>query len=197
MLRRLPILPTVIVLIAVAVMLRLGLWQLDRKAEKEALLAGYAAARTMSAEAQWPRDGAQAARAFYRRATIRCAQVGAVQAMAGTSARGEAGIAHVANCELADGAKARVVLGWSRDPAPRQWQGGEVRGTIAPGGDAGPRLIADPPLAGLAANAAPDPSSIPNNHLSYAVQWFLFAGVALVIYALAVRKRLAGQGAGR
>jgi cytochrome oxidase assembly protein ShyY1 len=68
-----------------------------------------------------------------------------------------------------------------------------VTGTIAPG----PRLVADPPLAGLEANARPDPSDLPNNHLSYAVQWFLFAFVALVIYALAVRKRLAGQDAGR
>jgi surfeit locus 1 family protein len=40
------------------------------------------------------------------------------------------------------------------------------------------------------ANARPDPNDIPNNHLAYAVQWFLFAGVALVIYALAVRKRM-------
>ena len=30
---------------------------------------------------------------------------------------------------------------------------------------------------------------IPNNHLSYAVQWFLFALTALVIYVLAVRKK--------
>ena len=58
----------------------------------------------------------------------------------------------------------------------------------------GPRLVSDPPLAGLAANGVPDPASLPNNHLSYAVQWFLFAGVALVIYGLAVRKRLAAQG---
>ena len=84
-----------------------------------------------------------------------------------------------------------VVLGWSRDPAPRTWSGGEVAGVIAPGGDAGPRLVADPPLAGLAANARPDPANIPNNHLAYAVQWFLFAAVALVIYAIAVSKRLA------
>lgn len=53
------------------------------------------------------------------------------------------------------------------------------------------RLIADPPVAGLAASALPDPKSIPNNHWSYAIQWFLFAGVALVIYAIALRKRLA------
>ncbi len=55
------------------------------------------------------------------------------------------------------------------------------------------RLIAAPPLAGLAANAAPDPTDIPNNHFSYAVQWFLFAATALVIYALALRKRWRGQ----
>ena len=82
--------------------------------------------------------------------------------------------------------KADVILGWSRDPKAPAWRGGEVMGVIAPG----PRLVADPPLAGLAANARPDPSDIPNNHLSYAVQWFLFAATALVIYVLAVRKRL-------
>ena len=31
---------------------------------------------------------------------------------------------------------------------------------------------------------------MPNNHLAYAVQWFLFALTALVIYAIALRKRL-------
>jgi len=30
---------------------------------------------------------------------------------------------------------------------------------------------------------------IPNNHLAYAVQWFLFAGIAGVIYALALKRR--------
>jgi surfeit locus 1 family protein len=194
MLRRLPVIPTVLVLIAVGMMIRLGLWQLDRLHEKEALLAGYAATRSMSADAPWPRDAAQAERVFYRHARIRCLRVGTVTPMAGTSAKGVAGLSQVATCDLADGGKANVVLGWSRDPAPRKWDGGEVSGIIAPGGDAGPRLIADPPLAGLEASARPDPSSIPNNHLSYAVQWFLFAFVALMIYALAVRKRLAGQG---
>jgi surfeit locus 1 family protein len=42
----------------------------------------------------------------------------------------------------------------------------------------------------LQANAAPDPRDVPNNHLSYAVQWFLFATTAIVIYGLALRKRL-------
>lgn len=193
-LRRLPIVATVLVLIAVGIMILLGLWQLDRKAEKEALLARYAGAQAMSADAPWPRDAGQADRAFYRHTRIRCIRVGAITPMAGTSSKGQAGLAHVATCDLANGGTANVVLGWSRDPEPRQWAGGEVAGLIAPGGDAGPRLVADPPLAGLEANARPDPSTIPNNHLAYAVQWFLFAGVALVIYALAVRKRLAGHG---
>jgi surfeit locus 1 family protein len=51
-------------------------------------------------------------------------------------------------------------------------------------------LVADTPAPGLMPNPGPDPSSIPNNHLAYAVQWFLFAGLALLIYALALRKRL-------
>ena len=194
MLRRIPLIPTVLVLLAVGVMLRLGLWQIDRMHEKEALLARYAAAKTLSADAPWPRNEAEAEQVYYRHAAIRCSRVTSITPMAGTNARGESGLSQVARCDLGEGASANVVLGWSRDPAPRQWTGGVVAGLIAPGGDAGPRLIADPPLAGLEANARPDPSTIPNNHLSYAVQWFLFALVALVIYALALRKRLAGPG---
>jgi surfeit locus 1 family protein len=33
---------------------------------------------------------------------------------------------------------------------------------------------------------------VPNNHRSYAVQWFLFAAAALIIYLLAVRGKLRG-----
>ncbi len=187
MLRRLPVLPTLLVLVAVGIMIRLGFWQLDRLHQKEALLARYAAAGTLSAVVAWPRDPDAAESSLYRRSRIDCREVTGATAIAGQDAAGEAGQAHVALCRLADGGTARVVLGWSRDPAAPDWRGGLVTGTIAPG----PRLVADPPLAGLAANARPDPSSIPNNHLSYAVQWFLFAGVALVIYVLALRKRLA------
>ena len=37
---------------------------------------------------------------------------------------------------------------------------------------------------------SPSDDSLPNNHRSYAVQWFLFAAVASIIYALALRKRI-------
>ena len=50
-------------------------------------------------------------------------------------------------------------------------------------------LVADRPLVGLAANTQPDVGLVPNNHLAYAVQWFLFAGVAASIYVLALRRR--------
>lgn len=193
MIRRLPLVPTILVLIAVGIMIRLGFWQLDRLEEKRALLARYDAAVSSDTEAGWPHDPEQADAVLYRRTHVRCAEVTGLSSIAGRNAEGEAGLAQVADCRLANGGKARVVLGWSRDPALPEWDGGDVAGIIAPG----PRLVADPPLAGLAANARPDPSEIPNNHLSYAVQWFLFAGVALVIYALAVRKRLAEGAADR
>ena len=50
-------------------------------------------------------------------------------------------------------------------------------------------LVANTPAAGLAANEMPSIEAIPNNHLAYAVQWFLFAGIAVIIYLLALRRR--------
>ena len=60
------------------------------------------------------------------------------------------------------------------------------------GSDKAVRLIASPPQAGLGQLAAPDPDAVsttPMGHLSYAIQWFAFATIALVIYALALRKK--------
>lgn len=187
--RRLPVVPTLLVLAAVAVMIRLGFWQLDRMHEKEALLARYAAARSMSADVPFPQSAEAAEPLLYRHARIDCRQVVGLTTKAGLDAAGESGLAHYASCKLAGGGKAEVVLGWSRAPSLPDWRGGIVMGTIAPG----PRLVADPPQAGLAANARPDPGELPNNHLSYAVQWFLFAATALVIYAIALRKRRRGE----
>lgn len=185
MLRRLPVAPTLLVLVAVAIMIRLGFWQLDRMERKEALLARYATARELSADAPFPQSATAGESVLYRHSRIDCKEVTNATAKAGNNATGEAGLAHYASCRLAGGGRAEVVLGWSRDPMAPDWRGGNVMGVIAPG----PRLVADPPLAGLEANAVPDPSEIPNNHLAYAVQWFLFAATAVVIYALAVRRR--------
>ena len=169
MIRRVPILPTLLVAAAVGVMIWLGFWQLDRLGEKEAQLARYNRSLTMSSEAPWPKSAAERELALYRHSQLSWA--------------------HIAHCVLTDGSAADVALGWSSDPRTVSWQGGEVTGFVGPSGKGGVRLVAAPAQAGLAQLAAPDPRDVPNNHLSYAVQWFLFAATALVIYALALRKR--------
>jgi surfeit locus 1 family protein len=188
--RRLPVIPTLIVLAAVGIMIRLGFWQIERLQQKEALIGRAQAALRTGAEAPWPRLTDQVDAVLYRHTTIDCVRVIDQTATSGQNAKREAGWAQVANCALAGGGVAKVVLGWSPLPPTARWSGGPVTGVIAPG----PRLVAIPAQAGLAENALPDPANLPNNHLSYAVQWFLFAGVALVIYVLAVRKRLADPG---
>lgn len=191
MTRRLPIVATVVVLAAVAVMIALGFWQLERKAEKQALLATYAAAGRSRAAVPWPSGAQDFAAALYRPSRVRCDVVRDIRAVAGRSRTGRAGWAQIATCTLSSGGTGDIALGWSPRPERPRWIGGEVAGIIAPAGK-GIRLVADPPQAGLDRLAAPDPASIPNNHLSYAVQWFAFAATALAIYGLALRRRSRG-----
>jgi surfeit locus 1 family protein len=187
--RTIPVFATIVVALAVAAMAALGFWQLGRMQQKEELLARYVQAQKSAEEVPWPRSEAAQADLLYRRARLQCVDVVGHSGMAGRNARDEAGVAQTVQCVLPDGGRALVVLGWSRQPdAATNWDGGEVRGIVAPG----PRLVADPPLGGLEANAIPDPAEIPNNHFSYAVQWFFFAATAVVIYALALRRRNRG-----
>ena len=193
--KRLPILPTVVVLIAVGIMVRLGFWQIDRMHQKQALLVRYAAAERFSADVPPSQFSGDRDAILYRHTAFACDHVTSRSAIAGLSAAGASGIAHTVQCQADADSTAvpvTVTLGWSINPAPPAWDGGEVAGTIAPMGKAGVRVVADPPLAGLQPNARPDPKDLPNNHWSYAIQWFLFAATALVIYGLALRKRLRG-----
>ena len=97
----------------------------------------------------------------------------------------------IADCRTgAEGPGVSVEIGWSKDPnAGRAYRGGLVSGVIAPDKLSRMRLVAASAGPGLTASAPPSPSTIPNNHLSYAIQWFLFAGVAVTIYLLALRQR--------
>jgi len=186
--RKLPLMPTLVVLTAVATMIALGVWQLKRAQWKEDLLDRFRQAQTMSSAVQWPESPAEYEGALYRHARITCAEVTKMDATAGRSAEGQAGWAHVAHCRLADGQAADVAIGWSKEPRSPAWTGGEVGGFIGPAGK-GVRLVAAPAQAGLAQLATPDPNDVPNNHLAYAFQWFFFAATALVIYWLALRRR--------
>lgn len=185
---RIPILPTIIVAIAIAVMVSLGFWQLGRKSEKEAMLARYAQAQTMSAAVPFPLDPAVIDTALYRASSLNCARVISQRTTPGRNADSRSGIAQMARCALKGGGEAEIALGWSASPQPVNWSGGEVTGFVGPAGEEA-RLIAAPPVAGLEPLSRPDPADIPNNHLAYAGQWFFFALAALAIYILALRRR--------
>lgn len=198
MIRKLPIIPTILVGLAVAVMIGLGFWQLQRRAQKEALLASYAAAAGKP-PIGWPAVPPKEPLPLFRSATGNCLQVVGFRTSAGQNQRGEPGFLVIADCRTgAEGPGLSVELGWSKDPnAGRGWQGGLVSGTIAPDRISRMRLVAAAPGPGLMASAPPSPDTIPNNHLSYAVQWFLFAVIALVIYVLALRGRWRKEGVAR
>ena len=193
MIRRLPVIPTILVLAAVATMIALGLWQLRRAGQKEALIASYQAAQGLP-PTRWPTQAAAAEDLpLFRRASGRCLQPLATKAIAGRNRRGESGYSHLVDCRTgeADGPVLRVDIGWSRDPrAGGGWTGGPVGGVIAPDGERRVRLVSDRGLAGLEPSALPDVADVPNNHRGYAFQWFSFAVAALLIYGLAVRARL-------
>ena len=195
MLRRLPIIPTLIVLVAVGVMIGLGIWQLHRATWKEGLIARYAQAEKLP-PITWPtvplRDEQLP---LFRHATGICLRPIGQRAMAGENTAGEPGYVHIVDCATgAEGPGMSVEVGWSKDPnAKVNWPGGLVSGIIGPDRKARMRLVAAGAPPGLERSAPPSLSTVPNNHRSYALQWFGFAFIALVIYALAVRKRLKGE----
>jgi len=185
MTRRLPVLPTLLVAAAVAAMIALGVWQLQRREWKEGLIARYQQAQAMSSNVPWPRTDAELERSLFRWSQFNCERVLGMRVTAATSAEGTSGVAQIARCAIYGGGEAEVALGWSPPTTVAHWDGGEVSGIISPGGV----LRAAQILPGLKPLAPPDPRDLPNNHLMYAGQWFFFALTALVIYVLALRKR--------
>ena len=90
MIRRLPILPTLVVAAAIAVLIALGVWQLHRATWKQGLLARYAAAETMP-PISWPTVPlADAQLPLFRHATGLCLRPVAKRAMAGENLGGRA-----------------------------------------------------------------------------------------------------------
>lgn len=192
MIRKLPLIPTIIVLAAVATMIALGVWQLGRGRHKDALLTQYRTATGLPPVA-WPTQPLEDKRLpLFRTASGMCLEPIATKLVAGRNRSGESGFSHLVDCRTgAEGPGMRVDIGWSRDPrAGVQWRGGPVSGVIGPDGEARLRLVSAEGLGGLTPSAPPNIEDIANNHLSYAVQWFLFAAAALGIYLLAVRSRL-------
>jgi cytochrome oxidase assembly protein ShyY1 len=187
---RFPVLSTLVVAAAVAVMIGLGLWQLRRAEWKDELLALHRGAAELPM-IEYPTSVVEGQLPLYRRATGNCERPLSRRAVAGSNRQGETGYAHIVDCATAGPAVMPVVIGWSRDPnAKISWAGGPVSGIVAPDREHKIRLVADRSPAGLEPSAPPTAETIPNNHRSYAIQWFAFAAIALVIYVLALRGRM-------
>ncbi len=191
-LRKLPLIPTVVVAAAVAAMIALGFWQLRRAGEKEALLARYRAAQNLPPIA-FPTGPIHTDQLpLFRYATGICLKPVARRSVASRNRAGEVGYGQVIDCRTgAEGPGMSVEVGWSKNPNTTvNWRGGPVSGIIAPDRRTRMRLVAASAPPGLEPSAPPSIDQISNNHRLYAVQWFLFAFIAALIYGLAVRKRL-------
>lgn len=180
-----------IVTAAVATMIGLGVWQLSRAHWKDQLVARYAAARDLP-EIAFPTIPLKGDPPLFRRARGECLEVAGWRTAPGSRKDGEPGFAIIADCRTgAEGPGMAVELGWSKNPNARpSWSGGTVHGVIGPDRQSLLRLVADAPLGGLEPAAPPSLEAIPNNHRSYAIQWFLFAAIAMVIYGVALRRKL-------
>lgn len=194
MTRRLPLIPTLVVAVAVLTMIGLGIWQLQRADQKKALLARYAAAQGLAPIA-FPTLPLDDELPLFRHATGICLKPVGKREVAGENAAGETGYAHIVDCTTgAEGPGMSVEVGWSKDPnAKVKWNGGPVSGIIVPDRRSRMRLVAATAPPGLQPSKVPDVSSAspvsPAGHYGYAATWFSLAIVALVIYALALGRR--------
>lgn len=217
--RHLPIWPTAMMLVMLAVLISLGAWQLARKGQKEALLADLA---KNSAEPPIPIEklSGEPTELSFRRVTLDCRFDGTVEVFPGASPKGKAGLHVYALCDYEEGRHPLAVdIGWIgvRDAMPdlrdrqvriiasvRPWVertavetfSGASRPTPSSFGAraADQRFFAQAislqPLDGQPSiTSQPSPlrvDDIPNNHRSYAFQWFSFAAILAVIYGVYV-----------
>jgi surfeit locus 1 family protein len=198
--RRLPFWPTLIVLVAVPAMVALGFWQLDRRSWKSSLLDQLSARQELPIldlrrTAQW------SAALGFRRVRTLCDFGGSSTSLvfvAGRNRAGETGYSYLLPCVTPGGERLSVNVGWAGRPdrrlaTPRQPV--EVTGMlVAQSSEHKPgwlpyRLVAESALQPLEPSAPPSLEAIPNNHLSYAFQWFSFAAALGVIYLIYVAQQ--------
>ena len=196
MTRRFPVVATLLVLAAVAVMIGLGDWQLRRAKWKEGLLARYSQAENLPPIVFPTAPLKDSELPLFRHATGVCLRIAGQRAIAGENQAGEPGYVHILDCVTgAEGPGMAVEVGWSKNPnAKVNWAGGPVSGIIVPDRFSRIRLVAGTAPPGLQPSRTPGVESAstitPAGHRGYAATWFGLALVALVIYSLAVRKRL-------
>jgi surfeit locus 1 family protein len=207
----------VVALAAAAVCVRLGVWQLDRLAQRRARNAVIAAARERPPLAL-PAPGVSPDSLADRRVVARGVYDGRYQrAWRPRMHQGTPGASLLAPLRLADGSGVLVDRGWveavtgealarAAPPLPEgpvTVEGYAVRGPRGPG-DVDPRALADTlpyPLLPVVVQVTPAPDArairlvrLPppplddGPHRTYAAQWFSFAVIVLVGTALLVRR---------
>jgi cytochrome oxidase assembly protein ShyY1 len=194
MTRRLPVVPTILVAAAVALMIWAGFWQIRRSHENEQLLAQYRASAKLPPIA-FPTAPVNGQLPLFRWATGFCQRVVGEREAGGRNRKGDVGWAHILDCATGgEGPGMAVEIGWSKNPdAKANWHGGLVSGMIVPDRLHRIRLVAASAPPGLEPAGLPSAEDAvpvtPGRNRMYALQWFSFAAIALIIYALAVRKR--------
>lgn len=193
MIRRLPIIPTIVVLILVAGCIYAGVWNLGRAKFHAAELAAYQSASRLPPVAFPTVPLRDDQLTLYRHATGNCLRITGRRTSVWENLAGEPGFAIIVDCITgAEGPGMSVQVGWSKNPnANTSWTGGLVSGVIVRDDKSRLRLVAATPAPGLEPNG-PVKAAVsvsPQQNRGYAFQFFSFAAIALVIYGLAVRKR--------
>jgi len=207
--RRWPLIPTILVVASALIMVMLGFWQLRRDGQKQLAIMELRENPSKPTIA-YPFLGPITPEDMFRRSSVNCLSVESWKAEAGRASDGNIGFRYVAHCRTgAEGPGALVSLGVADRPdLSVDWQGGIVSGWITREKDHStmleralgrapvllPMLIVEQPPESLPAGqlkpmARPTADNVTNNHMAYAVQWFFFAAVAVVIYILALRRR--------
>jgi len=201
--KRVPIFATLIAAAAVAVMIALGVWQLQRAVWKERLLGDLSAAQSLPPIDLDPMLAAEASEASeaiaFRGARVTCRVQGAVPAARiGRSLAGATGYSFFVPCRAGApglGGRLQLNVGWSQSPQTLRSAtlDGPVEGVVGSAELGRPVILTTTtPLSPLEASGSPRVEDIPNNHLGYAGQWFFFAAAAAAIYLLALRRRWRG-----
>lgn len=199
--------PTLLTFVMLTTLVSLGIWQLQRRAWKHELVRTLAAAQNLPVlepvdyfKAMTGETSIQ-----YRRAELPCSPgtVLPYDLKGGSSAGGVSGYLVLVSCRPNRKPPDIVaVAGWTRRPDAAQVPirvDTMFRGLIIerPYGRVAGRpqfmLIPDSAVPPLQRSRLPSPGDLPDNHLSYAFQWFGLAVVLAAIYGIWLRRRLRGE----
>lgn len=205
--RRVPFWPTLLTFLMLTSLVSLGIWQLQRREWKHALIKQLEAAQTLPPlqpvdyfKAMVGEESVQ-----YRRAELLCSpgKVLPYDLKGGSSIAGDSGYLILVSCRPDKRPPDIVaVAGWTIRPDAARVPlvvDTVFKGLIIekPYGNAPGRpqfmLIPDSAVPPLQVSRMPTPEDLPDNHLSYAGQWFGLALALLAIYGIWLRRRLRGE----